>query len=220
MPSYGLPTSCPSCNKIFTPVIYVTGPQVCCSILCKANYKIIKFYDENPIINSDNKYLIVPLTNGGYFLVDIQDKYLVDKSCWRKNNEGYVYRSTKRNNKNLSYLLHREIFKVTNPKIQIDHINLNKLDNRRSNLREVLHFQNGQNLPSKSGSSIYRGVRKSYDKWESYSHINNKNYYLGRYRDEIEAAKISESFRRKHMKFSVPILSLDPIPDCKCKLCK
>lgn len=220
MASYGEPTKCPSCKKYFKPVIYTHGPQICCSMECKTSYKFYRFYQDHPIHNFHNDLLIVPLTKEGYFIADIIDQNFIEEKCWQESSEGYVYRTERKNGKNTWFLFHRELLSISESSIQVDHINLNKLDNRRSNLRKASHRQNSQNLPSKGGTSLYRGVRLSYGKWESYSWLNNDQFYLGRYNKEIEAAKTSESFRRKHMEFSVPILSLDPLPDCKCKLCK
>jgi hypothetical protein len=219
MPSYGPVTFCPACQKPFKPIIYVVGPQICCSLKCRSDFKVSKFYQKRPII-SNKIFLEVPLTNAEYFLIDFEDKYLVDYQLWGISSEGYVYRTTKKKGQRLESLLHRTIFKVTNSLVEIDHKNLNKLDNRRSNLRKTLHHQNSQNLPSQNGTSKYRGVRFAHGKWESYSHLDSIPYYLGRYNTEITAARISESFRRKHMSFSIPIITLDPLPECRCNLCR
>jgi hypothetical protein len=87
-----------------------------------------------------------------------------------------------------------------------DHINRNRLDNRRSNLRIVDRAGNGQNVGSRAGStSSFRGV--SWDsrnrKWSAQCMLRQKLYHLGRYTSEIEAARAAAAFRAEHMPFAV-----------------
>lgn len=77
------------------------------------------------------------------------------------------------------------------PKFYIDHIDGNTENNAISNLRQVTHGQNHQNLGlRKSNSSGYTGVSldKRTGKWESYIWFNNKKYNLG-YFSDIEIAR-------------------------------
>lgn len=92
--------------------------------------------------------------------------------------------------------IHQLILKA--PKgYEIDHINNNGLDNRRSNLRIVTHVQNQNNLPKrKNATSKYRGVSfsKERNNWLSFvSYMGNvKN--LGRYNSELEAAHAYDNY--------------------------
>ena len=74
---------------------------------------------------------------------------------------------------------------------QTDHINHNCLDNRISNLRKCNSSQNNCNKPPRIVTSKYKGVgwNKEMKKWRSRIRINNKEYYLGHFDCEIEAAK-------------------------------
>lgn len=105
------------------------------------------------------------------------------------------------------YRLHRIIYKYFNPdwdindnpqKNQIDHININPLDNRIENLRAVNHSQNQRNqkkLPN--CSSKYRGVcqDKKKNKWKAQITINSKVKHLGYFDTEEEAA---EEYKKKY----------------------
>ena len=74
----------------------------------------------------------------------------------------------------------------------IDHINSNKLDNIKCNLRIVTQQQNNMNKSAqKNASSKYIGVRfrGKINKWESNIYVNNKQKYLGLFENEIEAVK-------------------------------
>jgi len=75
-----------------------------------------------------------------------------------------------------------------------DHINGNGLDNRRENLRECTNQQNSFNSrkPRGNTSSKYKGVWRDHirNKWDAYIKKNYKRIHLGRFKDEIEAAKV------------------------------
>jgi hypothetical protein len=74
---------------------------------------------------------------------------------------------------------------------QVDHINMNGLDNRRSNLRIATKSQNSANKPSYGGSSKYKGVCKAKTKsprWRAWVQERGKSIYLGSFKSEKEAA--------------------------------
>lgn len=88
--------------------------------------------------------------------------------------------------------MHRIINKT--PKgFSTDHINGNRLDNRKVNLRTCTHTENMRNRnvrPKSSKTSIYKGVYKlkNAKKWTASIHINKKEKYLGVYVNEDDAA--------------------------------
>ena len=74
---------------------------------------------------------------------------------------------------------------------EIDHVNRNKLDNRKSNLRSVPHQMNSCNRPFDGyGKSRKRGVRKYGDKWVGIATFKGKEYRLGIFQT-IEDAEMS-----------------------------
>ncbi len=75
--------------------------------------------------------------------------------------------------------------------LEVDHINGNGLDNRRSNLRIVTHQINQSNLPKHHGSSSkYYGVsfEKGRQRWLCQVRYKYKIKTIGRFDSEIEAA--------------------------------
>lgn len=79
-----------------------------------------------PIDNGDN-YLI-PLTKNKYALIDKEDFYKIKDDSWFLKN-GYAY-----SNKNKD-VMHRYLFDHLTDEIAVHHINENKLDNRKCNLK-------------------------------------------------------------------------------------
>lgn len=73
----------------------------------------------------------------------------------------------------------------------IDHIDGNRLNNRKNNLRKCTHAQNCANrVKSCKSSSKYKGVSwdKTRKKWQASITYNKRSIGLGRYDDEILAA--------------------------------
>lgn len=76
--------------------------------------------------------------------------------------------------------------------LKIDHINRDKLDNRRCNLRFVSDSENGRNITKRKGcSSNQRGVYfdRVRDTWIAQICTDNVNVNLGRFSTEKEAIK-------------------------------
>lgn len=119
------------------------------------------------------------------FLIDSEDIWIMKKYKWNINSNGYA--SAKVNGKNIR--LHRLL--MNPPKgMDIDHINRNRLDNRKENLRICTRTQNLRNMSMRGGSSKYKGVSffKSRGKWESYINYKGKRIKLGYFKTENEAA--------------------------------
>lgn len=121
-------------------------------------------------------------------------EYLSQWNWWRSS-DGYVVRwkknGHKKGNKPTLIFMHREI--INTPKDMItDHINRDKLDNRSDNLRVCNHKQNNSNTKLFStNTSGYRGVswNKETKTWRVYVSHNNKNYYLGSFKNKHIAAE-------------------------------
>lgn len=86
--------------------------------------------------------------------------------------------------------MHRDILGVVNDKnVFVDHINHNRIDNRRCNLRLVTKSQNNQNRSSlKNSTSKYLGVYIRKGKWISRIKVNQKPIHLGTFTCETQAA--------------------------------
>lgn len=88
--------------------------------------------------------------------------------------------------------LHRIVLNVTNPKIQVDHIDGNPLNNTRKNLRLVNNSKNAQNRNAqKNNTTGFKGVRfhKQANKYTAQIGFKGKQLYLGCFEDPKDAAK-------------------------------
>lgn len=120
-------------------------------------------------------------------IVDDSDYDLLSKMKWnvtRKHGTQNYYYHTRVNGKWLK--MHR--FILGNPLHEVDHINHITNDNRRVNLRVVQKHLNDANRITRYGSSIYKGVQKSRNRWRSIIRINGVRYSIGTYLTQDEAA--------------------------------
>tara|TARA_R100001530_G_C4309379_1_gene152609 strand:- start:47 stop:496 length:450 start_codon:yes stop_codon:yes gene_type:complete len=81
--------------------------------------------------------------------------------------------------------------------MQVDHINGDRLDNRRENLRECTEKQNKQHKTVTRAKSGLRGVTKNRNKWISRIKFNGITRHIGSFNTKIEAAKAYDVMARK-----------------------
>jgi hypothetical protein len=147
--------------------------------------------------------IAIPLGNGGVTLIDECDEALTRHS-WKRAPRGYAYRYSSPTRPVI--LLHREILGLLESSMQVDHIDRDGLNNRRSNLRVVTHAENMQNRVSHGGSSRYRGVSwdRTVRRWKAQAMIAKKQHNLGHFESERDAAIAAATFRAAHMPFARP----------------
>lgn len=142
------------------------------------------------------------------FLEQRIKKKLINLVSFKLDKDGYVIFRYKKDSKRKIHKLHRFIMQPKNSKIQIDHINGNKLDNRKINLRFCTSGQNQQNRPKskkKKTHSIYKGVtwHKRHKKWKATIGASKKYYHLGYFFIEKNAAiAYNEAAKKLHGKFA------------------
>jgi hypothetical protein len=124
---------------------------------------------------------------GKFALVDDEDYEELMQCKWLVTEEGYV--RGKIAGKNI--YMHRLILKPDKIK-QVDHVNHNKLDNQKINIRICTQSENNMNRkPYKSKYSIYKGIcfKKSSNRWFANIRINSRLKHIGYFDTELEAAK-------------------------------
>ena len=137
-----------------------------------------------------------------FALVDDEDFEHLSQWKWHLNTWGYAT-STKGDNK--TRWMHRVILNV--PKgVEVDHINHDKLDNRRCNIRPCSRAENARNHPLKrNNTSGFKGVywNKVRKKWHSRIKVDGKYISLGYYFCIVKAAVVYDDAAKKyHRKFS------------------
>ncbi len=143
----------------------------------------------------------IPLTRGYVAIVDAADYDWLMQFKWQWSC-GYASHSKRvAGRKNaVAILMHRMIVNPL-PGFEIDHINGDRLDNRRCNLRICTSDQNRQNKSRyKNNTSGYKGVlfHKPMRKWLAQIKVNNQVINLGYFAESIEAARAYDAAALKH----------------------
>ena len=175
-------------------------------------YGFVKEYtrrDSNELIFNDKTISIIIRNDDNEkiceSIIDIEDYLIIKDFKWYLGNNGYLM-SDSDNQRNY---LHRLI--LNKPTEYIDHINRDKLDNRKCNLRLCNQSQNGYNRKlNKNNISGYKGVSWINDKRKFKSQIKNnyKVYFLGYYDTKEEAAL---AYNKKAIEFGKEFSTLNII---------
>lgn len=138
---------------------------------------------------------IIPLTKGAVALVDDADFDALSRWRWKLHPQGYACRSTTVNGRPVTHLMHRVVAQ-TPAHLQADHINRNRLDNRRANLRNVTGSVNTMNQGlSSRNTSGYRGVTWDAErgKWQAKTKRMGRWIFLGRFASIEEAERARQA---------------------------
>jgi hypothetical protein len=148
----------------------------------------------NSITITENGYGVASFAKGGAFLFDLADLPLIQRHTWHLGKRGYPATHVRCR----TVVLHRLLFPEAGG-MEIDHINGDKLDNRRANLRACTHQQNGFNAKLRhTNTSGYIGVSFAprLGCYEAYIHHNGIKHHLGLYADPIAAARVRDCVAR------------------------
>lgn len=132
-------------------------------------------HEDNP------SFVIISLTQGYNAVVDSTDADLAQLH-WQITRGRYAMRRPRIEGKKSVELMHRVILerklgRPLAPKMIVDHINGNGLDNRRANLREATVAQNAGNRNPKDG----KGVTFKRGKWAANIGYHGQIIYLGQF---------------------------------------
>lgn len=150
-------------------------------------------------VRNENKYVfkgdIVECYHKGekIFIISAEDYDLVKEQHWYLGQNGYIYSS--------EGLLHRYIMKPPSGYI-VDHINRNKRDNRRENLRLANKSLNAFNSKIyKNNKTGVTGVyfRKDTKKWTAEIKVNYRKICLGCYETKEEAINARKKAEQKYI---------------------
>lgn len=145
---------------------------------------------------STNSCCEISLSGGGVAIVDAGDYNFLMQWKWFYLNKLYAARTkfigiVDGKAKRMTVKMHNVLMPPAEG-YEIDHINGNGLDNRKSNLRICKHQQNMWNRKAVTGSaSKYKGVDwyAASGSWRAYIKIDGKQKHLGCYKSEDDAAR-------------------------------
>jgi hypothetical protein len=125
------------------------------------------------------------------FYFDLEDYDLIKDHCWYIESGGRV--CARNINGGTPLKIHKIIMKLNNITQEIDHINRNQTDNRKSNLRICSHMENSHNMKTmKSNTTGFTGIyfRKDTKRYSAKIECNKKIINLGCFK-KIEDAIIA-----------------------------
>jgi len=134
--------------------------------------------------------------------IDAEDEALLEGLTLYLGTNGYVYYSVWKDGKSTPFTLHG-LLMGHHSGMHIDHINGDKLDNRRSNLRVVTPQVNQINRKrrNKNNTSGLRGVALSFpgarNPWRAQITANGKNHHLGLFATKTAAIQARRSAELK-----------------------
>ena len=150
--------------------------------------------DENDVTKVQKQNKNEPEADDYIMLVSREDLNLVMNYQWYLNSNGYpaTYGSIHADEENWGapYPLHRFLVMNVPEGYVVDHINRNRLDNRRDNLRIITAKQNSYNRKKpKNAKGRYKGVRKmGGGKFKAVVSKDGQTYQLKDFATEKDAA--------------------------------
>ena len=139
-----------------------------------------------------------------YAIVDEDDFGHLNQWRWSLSGKGYARRKDTILGIEITRYMHRIVADIPDDSGLLgDHINGNRLDNRRANLRPATIDQNAQNRfaqQGKLGGVRYKGVYASQNA-STYSvriRVDGKTLYLGSFKDQEAAARVYDAAALQH----------------------
>lgn len=164
---------------------------------CYNKQRIKETQIKHNIYDLKNEYGIGYTAKGEEFYFDLEDYDKIKDNCWCLTNEGYLI-STVRGHRTQFIYMSRVIMNITDKNYDVDHINHNTRDNRKSNLRIVTRTQNNMNRSIQSNNtSGVTGVRfeDRIQRWVAKITFNKHTINLGcfiNFDDAVNARKEAE----------------------------
>ena len=176
------------------------GRTKSCGCLQKENLNIINKHGRI----KTNKYEIVGETvyvtvekSEEKVICDLEDWEYLKEYYWNLNTNGYVTAVTSGRKR---AMMHKLIMPDNTYEV-VDHINRNKLDNRKGNLRYTTYSVNAQNrsLTPNNKNGCF-GVRKSKNRWQAIITSYGKKIFIGSFKTKEEAIAARKEAERIYHK--------------------
>jgi hypothetical protein len=131
----------------------------------------------------------------GFFIIDDEDAHHMQDLTWGIGTVGYIWARSKKADGCKLTLLHRRIMGAGKGQI-VDHIDGDKLNNSRSNLRFCTKSQNAANSKKSGTMAPYKGIYRHKYGWCAKIKADGKGMYLGFRKCPKEAALLYDAAAR------------------------
>jgi hypothetical protein len=143
----------------------------------------------------------IPLTRGKYAIIDDEDFTFLNQWKWYCSSSGYANRSIRlgAGGKKKIIHMHRLISNCPSGQ-QVDHRDLNRLNNQKSNLRICNQSQNEMNKNIRRDNTTgYRGISLNGNKYiRARINVGGRQIHLGYFPDLISAAQARDTATKKY----------------------
>ena len=189
------------CDCGNTKLVYkdalLTGRTVSCGCYNEEVKRRLKKRKNNSYtLNGEYGIGITHNTNKEFYF-DLEDYERIKNYCWREDKNGYIVAN---NQQCKCIYLHRLVTNAVKG-FDVDHIEHNLYDNRKSKLRVISHCDNLKNhVISANNTSGVSGVsyNRADEMWESYISVDKKKIRLGEYNNFDDAVKARKEAENKY----------------------
>lgn len=200
---------CPTCGSDFRVRACVLRERNFCSRACLQTRPPIPLSEVEFIDGGETALIPIHRRDGSvkaHVKVDAADAPWVCRWRWSMDARGYAVRGVSAQGGRRTFLLHRELMGLRHgDPMEVDHIDRDPSNCRRSNLRIVTHSQNLQNVPGKDGvTSQHRGVSfaASKKKWRAQVVVSGVRVFDAYFDTEESAADAAREARRKYVPYA------------------
>ncbi len=186
---------CGNCGTLF---LQKNDKLRCCSVACRLSAGAARrrvAVPPAPVVGAR----WVPLSRGLFALVDECDYDTVEAFTWSTSTcgGGKLYARGTGN-----VYMHRFLLDAPYG-VEVDHVDNDGLNNRRSNLRLATISMNRWNMIDRPGVSRFKGVSMRNGRWRARVSAHNKTYHIGLFKTEEAAARAYDvAVREHHGKFA------------------
>jgi hypothetical protein len=142
-----------------------------------------------PITRNNSGQAVIRTRKGEEILVDAERWHELNQFSWHISPDGYA--AARNTTSDKAMLMHRHVMDdlLKDSREVIDHVDGNRVNNQRINLRVADFKLNAHNVKKRANTtSQYIGVSKSNTKWLAHMKHDGKYTWLGRYDSEVVAA--------------------------------
>lgn len=143
----------------------------------------------------------IPLRNGGCAIVDDADFDWLKAHVWYRDRDGYAWAHVRQpNGKRRRAAMHRLLVATTDSHPLVDHINANRLDNQRHNLRACTISESSRNRARfRTSAHRFRGIDRRPDgKYRARIGVDGQTIRTNWLDTDVDAARAYDALAARH----------------------